>query len=141
MKLIDRPLRDLLSVFSAPDPTPGGGSAAALAAALGASLLLMVAGLTKTRNGSDDDRAALTAATTALAAIRDELTAAIDADTVAYDEVVAAYKLPKTTPDEQQARTSTIQRALRAATDVPLSVMRFSARGCEEAVTVAGHGH
>ena len=51
MKLIDRTLRDLLSAFSAPDPTPGGGSAAALASAVGVSLLMMVAGLAKTRNG------------------------------------------------------------------------------------------
>ena len=141
MKLVDRTLRDLLAAFSAPDPTPGGGSASALASAVGASLLMMVAGLEKTRNGSDDDRAALAAASMTLAAIRDELTAAIDADTAAYDQVVAAYKLPKGTSDEQQARKSAIQRTLRAATDVPLSVMRLSARGCDQAATIAAHGH
>jgi len=141
MKLVDRPLRDLVAAFSAPDPTPGGGSASALASAVGASLLMMVAGLEKTRNGSDDDRAALAAASTTLAAIREELTAAVDADTAAYDQVVAAYKLPKGTSEEQQARKAAIQRALRAATDVPLSVMRLSARGCDQAVTIAAHGH
>ena len=141
MKLVDRPLRDLVTAFSAPDPTPGGGSASALASAVGASLLMMVAGLAKTRNGSDDERAALAAASTALASIRDELTAAIDADTTAYDQVVAAYKLPKGTSDEQLARKSAIQTALRAATDVPLSVMRLSACGCDQAATIAAHGH
>jgi len=141
MKLVDRPLRDLVAAFSAPDPTPGGGSASALASAVGASLLMMVAGLEKTRNGSDDDRAALAAASTTLAAIRDELTAAVDRDTAAYDQVVAAYKRPKGTSEEQQARKAAIQRALRAATDVPLSVMRLSARGCDQAVTIAAHGH
>jgi methenyltetrahydrofolate cyclohydrolase len=141
MKLIDRTLRDLLSAFSAPDPTPGGGSASALASAVGTSLLMMVAGLEKTRNGSDDDRAALAAASTTLAAIREELTAAIDSDTAAYDQVVAAYKLPKGTSEEQHARKSAIQRALRAATDVPLSVMRLSARGCDQGATIAAHGH
>src|SRR4029453_3508678 len=123
MKLIDRTLRDLLSAFSAPDPTPGGGSASALASAVGVSLLMMVAGLAKTRNGSDDDRAALAAASAALAAIRDELTTAIDTDTAASDQVVSAYKRPKATPDEQQTRTSAIQRAMRTATDIPLAVM------------------
>jgi formiminotetrahydrofolate cyclodeaminase len=141
MKLIDRTLRDLLSAFSAPNPTPGGGSASALASAVGVSLLMMVAGLAKTRNGSDDDRAALATASSALASIRDELAAAIDADAAAYERVVAAYKLPKGTSDEQQARKSAIQDALRAATDVPLSVMRLSARGCDEAGTIAAHGH
>jgi formiminotetrahydrofolate cyclodeaminase len=141
MDLVDRPLRDLLAAFSSPDPTPGGGSASALASAVGASLLMMVAALEKTRNGSDDDRAALASMSTALADIREQLTAAIDSDTAAYDQVVNAYKLPKATPDEQRARKAAIQRAKRGATDVPLTVMRLSARACERAATIAAHGH
>jgi formiminotetrahydrofolate cyclodeaminase len=141
MDLIDRPLRDLLAAFSSPDPTPGGGSASALASAVGASLLMMVAALEKTRNESDDDRAALASMSTALADIREQLTAAIDGDTAAYDQVVNAYRLPKATPDEQRARTAAIQRAMRGATDVPLTVMRLSARACERAATIAAHGH
>ena len=141
MLLVDTSIRDALAAFSAPDPTPGGGSASALASAVGVSLLMMVAGLAKTRNGSDDDRAALANASAALAALRDELTTAIDADAAAYDQVVAAYKLPKTTADDQQKRTAAIQQALQTATEIPLSVMRLSARGCETAATIAGHGH
>ena len=139
--LADKTVREILAAFSAPDPTPGGGSASALASAVGTSLLMMVAGLEKTRNGSDDDRAALASASAALVAIREQLTGAIDSDTAAYDQVVSAYKLPKATPDEQQTRKAAIQRALRAATDVPLSVMRLSARGCQGAATIASHGH
>jgi methenyltetrahydrofolate cyclohydrolase len=139
--LVDKTVRELITAFSAPEPTPGGGSASALASALGVSLLIMVAGLTKTRNGSDDDRAVLAAASTALAEIREALTDAIDADSAAYDQVVAAYKLPKGTPEEQGTRKAAIQRALRAATDVPLSVMQFSARACERAATIAEYGH
>ena len=141
MKLIERSFADLLTAFSAPDPTPGGGSASALASAVGASLLMMVAALAKTRNGSDDDRAALSVASTTLAGIREDLTTAIDTDTSAYDAVVEAYRLPKATPDEQRVRKDAIQRALRRATDVPLSVMRLSVQGCEQAATVAAHGH
>ena len=139
--LVDQTIREILASFSAPDPTPGGGSASALASAVGVSLLMMVAGLAKTRNGSDDDRAALAGASAALAAIRDELTAAIDADAAAYDGVVSAYKLPKATPDEQQARKVAIQRALRAATEVPLSVMRLSASALEQATAVGAYGN
>jgi len=141
MRLTDQSVRDLLTAFSSSDPTPGGGSASALASAVGASLLMMVAGLPKTRTGSDDDRAALTPAAGVLADIRNRLTDAIDADTAAYDQVVAAYKLPKSSADEQSARKAAIQQALRAATDVPLSVVRLSAAALEEAVTIAAHGH
>jgi formiminotetrahydrofolate cyclodeaminase len=141
MSLTDKSVRDLLSAFSSSDPTPGGGSAAALASAVGASLLLMVTGLPKTRSGSEEDRAALTAASAALADLRTTLTAAIDADTAAYDQVVAAYKMPKVSADEQSTRKTAIQQALRAATEVPLGVVRMSAAALEQAAIVAAHGH
>ena len=141
MLLIDTSIRDALSAFSSPDPTPGGGCAAALASALGTSLLIMVSGLAKTRTGADSERAALAAGMPALMDLREKLTAAIDADRAAYDEVVAAYKLPKASPDEQQARKAAIQRALRAATDVPLGVVRLSASALAAAETVAAQGH
>ena len=139
--LADRSVRDLLTAFSSSDPTPGGGSASALASAVGAALLLMVAGLANTRSGSGEDREALTAAAGALAEIRAGLTGAIDADTTAYDMVVAAYKRPKVSADEQAARQTAIQLALRAATDVPLGVMLMSASALGQAIAIAAHGH
>jgi len=140
MPLLDQTLRELLTAFSSSDPTPGGGSASALASAVGASLLMMVAGMPKTRTGSDAERAALGGAITRLTGLRQQLSEAIDADTAAYDQVVAAYRLPKASPEERQARSSAIQRALRTATDVPLGVMRVSATTLDEAAAVAAHG-
>jgi len=141
MSLTDISLKELLNAFSSSEPTPGGGSASALGSAVGASLLLMVARLPKTRTGSDEDRAALAAADAALADVRARLVAAIDADTAAYDRVVAAYKLPKASAGEQAARKAAIQQALRAATDVPLDVVRQSAAALATAVAIAAHGH
>ena len=141
MSLVDRSVRDLLAAFSSSDPTPGGGSAAALAAAVGASLLMMVASLPKTRSGSNEDRALLAEAAELLVRLRQQLADAVDADTIAYDQVVAAYRLPKGTDEEKRARKSAIQRALRSATDVPLGVMRLSALALKRADIVGAHGH
>ena len=141
MSLVDRSVRDLLAAFSSSDPTPGGGSAAALAAAVGASLLMMVASLPKTRSGSNEDRALLAEAAELLVRLRRQLADAVDADTIAYDQVVAAYRLPKGTDEEKRARKSAIQRALRSATDVPLGVMRLSALALKQADIVGAHGH
>jgi formiminotetrahydrofolate cyclodeaminase len=141
MSLADRSLRDLLTAFSSSDPTPGGGSASALSSAVGASLLMMVAGLPKTRTGAEGERAALTAAAAGLGAIRQQLSDAVDQDAAAYDRVVAAYKLPKASPDEQTARTAAIQQALIAATDVPLGVMRASASALSHAGAIAANGN
>jgi methenyltetrahydrofolate cyclohydrolase len=139
--LTDKSVRDLLAAFASSDPTPGGGSAAAVASAIGASLLAMVAALPKTRNGTDEDRAALAGAVSALTGVQQQLTEAIDLDTSAYDQVVAAYKLPKATPADQEARKAAIQRALKGATDVPLGVMRLSSLALQQASVVAQHGH
>jgi len=141
MLLVDRSLRELLAAFASSDPTPGGGSAAAAAGAMGTALLAMVAGLPKTRNGSDVDRAALGVAVAALIGLRQQLTSAVDEDTAAYDAVVGAYKLPKATEEEQAARKAAIQRALHHATDVPLGVMRLSATALTHAAAIAAHGH
>jgi formiminotetrahydrofolate cyclodeaminase len=141
MSLVDLSLRDLLTAFSSNHPTPGGGSAAALASSVGASLLMMVAALPKSRTNADEEKTALHGATTMLAGLRQQLADAIDADTAAYDQVVAAYKQPKTTPQEQEARKESIQRALRVATDVPLGVLRLSVQALEQAAVVAANGH
>jgi formiminotetrahydrofolate cyclodeaminase len=139
--LLDGSVRDLIAAFASPQPTPGGGSAAALASAVGAALLTMVTGLPKTRTGSEEERAALAGAAAALGGIREQLTAAIDRDTAAYDRVVAAYKLPKGSPEEQGTRKAAIQQALRAATDVPLGVVRLSAAALAQANIVGAHGN
>jgi formiminotetrahydrofolate cyclodeaminase len=141
MTLADKTVRELLAAFSSSDPTPGGGSASALASAIGASLLVMVASLPKTRSGSDEAKTALAASVRALTGLGQQLTEAIDGDAAAYGRVVAAYRLPKASAEEQLARKAAIQDALCAATDVPLSVMRLSAVALEEAAAIAAHGH
>lgn len=141
MSLIDLSVRELLNAFSSGEPTPGGGSASALASAVGTSLLMMVAGLPKSRTNADAERTVLHGATVALTGLRQQLMEAVDADAAAYDQVLAAYRQPKGTPEEQNARRASIQRALRAATDVPLGVMRLSVDALEQAAVVAANGH
>jgi formiminotetrahydrofolate cyclodeaminase len=139
--LTSRPLREVIAAFASSDPTPGGGSASALASSIGAALLVMVASLPKTRNQSEDDRSALTFAAGALTGVQHQLTEAIDADSAAYGQVVAAYRQPRATEVEQNARKAAIERALRLATDVPLGVMRLSVDALKHAQEIAAHGH
>jgi len=122
--LANQTVVDLLNAFSSPDPTPGGGSASALAGALGASLLAMVAGMSKTKNSTPEEFEALGAARADLVDARSRLVDLIDRDTAAYNDVVAAYRLPKGTDEEKAARRAAIQLAMRGATDVPVETMR-----------------
>jgi formiminotetrahydrofolate cyclodeaminase len=140
-RLVEKPLGEVLAAFAAPSPTPAGGAACALASAVGASLLSMVACLPTTGSGSDDDRATLSAATLALTGVRHRLADAIDADATAFAEVIAARRFLKASGGETGARTVAAEQAIRAATDVPLEVMRLSAAALQQAQAVAGRCH
>jgi formiminotetrahydrofolate cyclodeaminase len=139
--LTDRPVHELLARFASPAPTPGGGSASALAGALGVSLLIMVARLPKTRSGNDPDRAALAEAEAALVDLQRRLSEAVDNDAASYDRVVVAYRLPKGSEVERLSRSAAIADALRASTDIPLQVMRWSVLALAQAILVAAHGN
>jgi len=130
-------LIDLLDAYASNAPVPGGGSAAALAGALGVSLLVMAASLPKSRTGAPEEAADLAEAAARLRPLRDVLVQLIDADSDAYRAVMAAMKLPKTADAEKASRTAALQSALKAATDVPLDVMRAGQQALTGAVIVA----
>jgi formiminotetrahydrofolate cyclodeaminase len=130
MKLTEKSVGDLLAAFRSSDPTPGGGSASALAGALGASLVAMVASLPKPRATSDDEILRLRTAGQRAVELAEQLAALIDRDAEAYDQVVGAYRLPKSTDVEKAARSERVQRAMRDAIETPLDVMR----ACVEAL-------
>jgi formiminotetrahydrofolate cyclodeaminase len=136
-KLVEKPLREVLAAFAAPSPTPAGGSACALASAVGASLLTMVACLPTTGSGSAEDRTTLSAATRALTGVRDRLAEAIDADAAAFEAVIAAGRSVNAGAGEAGARTVAAEHAIRAATAVPLEVMRLSAMALQQALAIA----
>jgi len=131
----------LLGALASPDPTPGGGTAAAIAGAMGTSLLVMVTGLAKSKSNTDDEKAALAGARAELEPITARLTQLADADTEAFNAVMAAYRLPKATDDEKAARSRAIQDGLRAATVVPLDTLRACAIAVDHGRAVAAHGN
>jgi methenyltetrahydrofolate cyclohydrolase len=133
MQLAEQRFFDLLRLFRSPTPTPGGGSASALSGAVGASLLAMVAVLPKPRTMTADEITRLTEAGARCASISDRLAQLMDRDSEAYECVVAAFRLPKSSEEEKSARGARIQDALRVATEVPLEVMRT----CGEAIQLA----
>ena len=65
----------------------------------------------------------------------------MDEDTVAYEAVVAAFKLPKNTDEEKSARSVRIQEALRGATEVPLQVIRTCGEALQQGNVVAEFGN
>jgi formiminotetrahydrofolate cyclodeaminase len=65
----------------------------------------------------------------------------MDRDSESYEAVVAAFRLPKSSDEEKQARSSQIQEALRLATETPLDVMRACRDAIHAAADVAALGN
>ena len=113
-------------------PAPGGGSVAAAAGGMAAGLVAMVCRLSLGRAGLEDRQAGLEEAHARAEELRAQLMAAVDRDTDAYLDVVAAYRLPKETDGEKAARSAQIQVAVRTAADVPLA----TAESCLEVLRI-----
>ena len=121
-----------LDAVAQPTATPGGGSVAALAGALGASLGQMVAGLSRKKKSQAAHVEALSDALAEFHAASRTLSEAIDRDAASFESVMAAYKLPQATPEEQGRREAAIQNALQGAANVPMEVARKAAQIFEQ---------
>ena len=129
----DLTVNQFLDALASKEPVPGGGSGAALAGALGAALVSMVANLTigkKSYEVVEQDMKDLLAQTEA---IRTELPKLLEADTQAYSQVMAAYRMPRSTEEEKQARKAAMQERLKGAAEVPLQI----AERCAQVVALA----
>jgi len=111
--------------------TPGGGSAAALAGSLAGGLVAMVARLTDGMAEIADEADGL----------RLDLLALVDEDAHAFDEVMAAFTLPKETEEQKATRSQAIQEGYRSATETPLRVCSSALRVLELAEQVAVRGN
>ena len=122
--LVNSKITEYLEKAAAGTAVPGGGSVAALNGALAAGLTEMVANLTVGKKGYEAVEEDMKALAGMASQLRNKLTAAIDQDADAYTEVMAAYKLPKTTDEETSLRKQKIQDAIKHAALVPLEVAR-----------------
>lgn len=120
--LVELEVNAFLRKLAGSDATPGGGSAAALAGALGAALVQMVGGLTVGRKGFEEVAETLEIMGEQGNLIAESLASAVDRDAAAYNEVMAAFGLPKATDDEKAARVQAIQAAMKLAAEVPFEV-------------------
>ena len=121
-------ITEYLEKAAAGTAVPGGGSVAALNACLAAGLIEMVANLTIGKKNYAAVEEEMKDIARKASEFRKELTAAIDRDADAYSEVMAAFKLPRTTDREKDLRKLEIQNALKQAARVPLEVAKTAVK-------------
>lgn len=132
---------DFLDQLASENPTPGGGSAAAHTAASGAALVAMVGRLTVSKKKYEAVKAKMWTLIERAEALRSELTLAVAEDAAAFEAVMAAFRLPKETEEEQDVRHQAVQAATLQAAEVPLAVARKSLEVMELALQAAQEGN
>jgi len=135
------PLATFGEVLASGAPTPGGGCASALSGALAAGLVAMVARTTAANESFADRADQMNDVAAEADRLRGELLDLVDADAGAFDQVMAAFRMPKETPEEQAARSEVIQQGYRVAVEPPMCVCMRSLRVLELALQVAEQGN
>jgi glutamate formiminotransferase/formiminotetrahydrofolate cyclodeaminase len=139
--LVDKSLLDFADETASESPAPGGGSISAYVGALGAALAAMVANLSAHKKGWDARWKEFSDWAEKGQRCKKELTGLVDADTRAFNGIMAAFGLPKASPEEKTARTAAIQAATKVAIEVPLNVMEVAYASLETIRAMAETGN
>lgn len=141
MGVKDETVEAYLASVAAGTPTPGGGSVSALCGALSVALSRMVGGLAMGKKGYEESQAALQELEARAEPLERRFLTLADEDSAAYDGVMAAMRLPKTTDVERAERVAALQTAYRHATEVPLETVRRCVEALELARQAARQGN
>ncbi len=134
-------IKDFLAKTAGDEPVPGGGCVSALNAALASALTEMVANLTIGKKKYEEKENRMKEISSFAKKYQQIFVESIDADSDAYNQVFAAFKLPKETEEEKSERSRQIQAATKIAADVPMEVARNAFRMLETISTVAREGN
>jgi formiminotetrahydrofolate cyclodeaminase len=130
MKLVDLTVKSFIEEVDSKSPAPGGGSVSGLMSSMGVALARMVGHLSvdKKKFLSLDQKIQyeFIDIIKELELIKNELIRQIDLDTEAFNMIVKAFQMPKTTDEEIRLRKIKIQEGTLQAIMVPLKVVTLS---------------
>jgi len=121
--LVMKTVKDFILNVGDRSPAPGGGSVSALLAALGCGLSAMVSKLTYGKRQWEHLDSKMRTIIPVLHNAMLDIIPLIDSDTEAFNDYMAALKLPKTTNEEIEQREVAMQEGLKTAIGVPMSLV------------------
>lgn len=141
MDLTQLKVTEFADLLGSAAPAPGGGAAAALSGVTGIALTQMVAALTIGKEKYKEYEPLMLTINEEADKLRADLLNGMNRDAEAYSEVSKAYKMPKDTPEEKEARCQAIQKALKHAATVPVNIMEYSLQGLVLTEKALGHSN
>lgn len=119
-------LLEFTDLVASNEPVPGGGSVAAVCGTLAAALSQMVANLTIGKKKYVEHEQEMYEIKEKATFLKNKLIDYIEKDSLAYNKVMEAYKLPKETEKEKEARKQAIEEGSKLAAEIPLGVALVS---------------
>ncbi|MDR1782170.1 MAG: cyclodeaminase/cyclohydrolase family protein [Bacilli bacterium] len=130
MKLIEKTLIEFSKDVDSDLPAPGGGSVAAYVSNLGVALARMMGHLTISKKAfkelDDSSKEKFNNTFNKLEDYYQKLLMMVDEDTVAFNKIMASFKLPKDTDEEKEVRSKAIQDATLEATIAPFEATKLA---------------
>jgi len=139
--LVSMNLSDFADETASESPAPGGGSIAAYMGALGVSLGTMVANLSSHKKGWDERWEEFSKWAEKGQQYKNELVRLVDADTRAFNKIMDAFSLAKSTNEEKATRKLAIQEATKQAIEIPFAVMQNAFGSMEVIMAMAAGGN
>ncbi len=140
-KLVDLTLKQFKDETASESPAPGGGSISAYVGSMGAALGTMVANLSAHKRGWDERWEAFSDWAEKGKYYHTALLNCVDEDTDAFNQIMAAFALPKGSEQEQAERKQAIHEATKNAIEVPLKVMQLGHDSMEVMQAMAEFGN
>ena len=138
--LINMTMEAFANETASESPAPGGGSVAAYLGAIGVSLGTMVANLSAHKRGWDNRWEEFSEWAEKGQQYKKALLNLVDEDTNAFNKIMEAFRLPKSSQNEKTIRLQAIENATKGAIETPLSVMRISYKSMEVMKAMAESG-
>jgi len=133
-------LDSFMERLSSPSPAPGGGAASALVSITAASLVSMVASLTKGKKAYAPYREEMEGIEKRSLAVKEELRELMAEDEGAFNLIVKAWGMDKSTEESARMRKMEIEKASKIAIMVPWKIARASYTIMEMAEAITRHG-
>lgn len=130
MKISEKTCVEFVDVLASKSAVPGGGGAAALVGAIGMALGSMVCNLTIGKKKYAEYEESVKDILNKAGKIEKELLEMIDKDAECFLPLSKAYGLPKSTEEEIRIKEEIMEKALKVACEVPISIVRV----CFEAI-------
>ena len=139
--LMNMQVHEFVNELASSSPAPGGGTIAAVSGAFGAGLAAMVCRLTIGNAKYPDSQEILPPVLEELDGHVARMVALADEDTEAFNQVMAAFRMPKETDEEKALRKTAIAAANLLATRIPMETATRTVEALEKMDTVIAYGN